>query len=60
MSRDDRDQRGGHRGGYFISNKHHAAFARYGRRAARARAKQALRQGREPEPTYPVEREYYD
>lgn len=60
MSRDYRDQRGGHRGGYYISNKRHSEFARQCRRSARAKARQALRHGREPEPTYPVEREYYD
>lgn len=60
MSRDYRDQRGGHRGGYYVSNKSHAEFARQCRRSARAKAKQALRRGHEPEPTYPVEREYYD
>lgn len=60
MSRDYRDQRGGHRGGYYVSNKGHSEFARQCRRSARAKAKQELRHGREPEPTYPVEREYYD
>lgn len=60
MSRDDRDQRGGHRGGYFISNKQHAKFTRQCRRSARAKAKRALRQGHEPAPRYAVERGYYD
>lgn len=60
MSRDYRDQRGGHRGGYYVSNKGHGEFARQCRRSARTKAKQALRHGHEPEPMYPVEREYYD
>lgn len=60
MSRDDRDQRGGHPSRYFITDKHHAKFAKHCRRSARARAKQALRNGIEPEPRYPIERVYYD
>ena len=60
MSRDHRDQRGGHPTRYYISDKGHSEFARQSRRSARAKAKQALRRGREPEPRYPVETEYYD
>lgn len=60
MSRDDRDQRGGHRSRYWTSDANHADFARATRKAGRAKAKQALRNGREPEPIYPVEREYFD
>ena len=60
MSRDYRDQRGGHPSAFYVSNKHHAEFARQSRRSARAKAKQALRKGQEPEPRYPVETEYYD
>ena len=60
MSRDYRDQRGGHRGKYFISDKNHSKFAKQCRRSARAKAEQALRNGIEPEPKYPVEKEYYD
>lgn len=60
MSRDYRDQRGGHRSAFYISNKHHAEFARQSRRSARAKAKLALRRGQEPEPRYPVETEYFD
>lgn len=60
MSRDFRDQRGGHRGGYYISNKNHAEFTRQCRKSARAKAKQALRKGEEPQPRYAVETLYYD
>lgn len=60
MSRDYRDQRGGHPTKYYTSNKGHTEFARLCRRSARAKAKQALRNGHEPEPKYPVETEYYD
>lgn len=60
MSRDYRDQRGGHRSGYYVSDGHHAEFARQCRRSARAKAKQALRRGVEPEPIYPIERVWYD
>lgn len=60
MSRDYRDQRGGHPTKYFISDKNHAEFARQSRRAGRAKARQALRNGHEPAPKYPVETEYFD
>lgn len=60
MSRDYRDQRGGHSTKYFIADKNHAEFARHCRRSARAKARQALRNGHEPDPKYPVETEYYD
>ena len=60
MSRDYRDQRGGHPTKYYISDKGHTEFARNCRRSARAKAKQALRNGHEPAPKYPVETEYYD
>lgn len=63
MSRTDKDipfRLGGQRRRYWITGKHHALFTRQGRRAARARVKAALRRGREPEPRYPIEREYYD
>lgn len=43
-----------------ISDKGHTEFARHCRRSARAKAKQALRNGHEPAPKYPVETEYYD
>ena len=60
MSRDYRDQRGGHKRKFPRSVEGRAEFTRRTRRAGRTKAKQALRRGREPEPTYPVEREYYD
>lgn len=60
MSRDFRDQRGGHRGHWAINSKNHAEFARQCRRSARAKAKHALRKGEEPEPRYAVETLYYD
>lgn len=51
---------GGQRRKYYISEKHHAQFTRDCRRRARAQASQAIRTGKEPEPRYPVEKEYYD
>lgn len=60
MSRDYRDQRGGHPTKYYISDEGHTEFARHCRRSARAKAKQALRRGYDPEPKYPVETEYFD
>jgi hypothetical protein len=61
MSRDYRDQRGGHKNPHlFISNKRHGEFTRACRKSARAKAKNALRNGREPEPKYGVETEYFD
>ena len=38
MSRDYRDQRGGHPTKYYISDKGHTEFARHCRRSARAKA----------------------
>ena len=61
MSRTYRDAKGGHTSSkYYCSNENVAKFKRYCRRAARNKAKQALRQGREPEPRYPVEKLYWD
>lgn len=60
MSRDYRDQRGGHKSRYMITADNHAEFARFGRKSARLRARRALRDGDEPEPRYPQERLYYD
>jgi len=45
---------------YFISGKGHAEFTRWCRTQARRMAKRALKKGEEPQPHYPVEREYYD
>ena len=61
MSRTYRDAKGGHTSSkYFITHENVAKFKRYCRRAARNKAKQALRQGEEPQPRYPVEHEYWD
>lgn len=60
MSRDYRDQPGGHPSKFFISDKRHAKFARQCRRRGRFRAAQDLRAGREPLPVYPAEREWFD
>ena len=60
MSRDHRDQRGGHATKYWTSNNGVAEFKRQCRRAARYKAKQTLRHGIEPPPQYPIETEYWD
>lgn len=60
MSRDYRDQRGGHKRKFPRSEEGRAEFTRRTRRAGRTKAKQALRNGCEPDPMYAVEREYYD
>ena len=45
---------------YWISPKGHAAFTRDCRKAVRAAASQALREGREPEPKHPAQYRYFD
>lgn len=60
MSRDHRDQQGGHITKYWVSNANISDFKRQCRRSARYKAKQALRQGIEPSPQYPIETEYWD
>lgn len=60
MSRDYRDQRGGYQSKYWGPNSGIADFKRQCRRSARYKAKQALRQGHEPPPQYPIETEYWD
>ena len=60
MSKDYRDQRGGHRRKWAISADNYAEFRRINRKIARGKVKAALRKGEEPEPLYPVEREWYD
>ena len=61
MSRTYRDTKGGHTSSkYGITHEGVSEFKRYCRRTARKKAKQALRRGREPEPRYPVEYEYWD
>lgn len=60
MSRDYRDQRGGHKRKFPRSVEGRAEFTRRTRRAGRTKAKQALRNGCEPDPMYAVEREHYD
>ncbi len=61
MSRTYRDAKGGHTSSkYGITHEGVSRFKRNCRRAARYKAKQTLRQGREPEPRYPVEKLYWD
>lgn len=63
MSRTYKDMpwgQGGQRRKYWASEAGHAWFTRNCRRVARAKAKNDLRNGREPQPVYPVEREYFD
>ena len=63
MSRTHKDapyELGGHRHKYCTGVNYHAWFTRQCRRAARAKAKDDLRKGREPQPVYPVESGYYD
>ena len=61
MSRTCRDSKGGHTSSkYFITHEGVSEFKRYCRRASRNKAKQALRQGEEPQPRYPVEYGYWD
>lgn len=63
MSRTHKDlpwELGGDQHKYATSPTNHSWFTRMIRRRARALAKSALRTGREPEPKYPVEHEYYD
>ena len=61
MSGTYRDAKGGHTSSkYGITHEGVSKFKRYCRRTARNKAKQALRQGREPEPRYPVEKLYWD
>lgn len=45
---------------WWISTKGFSAFARQCRRSARAKARQDMRNGREPQPRYRDEREYWD
>jgi len=61
MSRTYRDAKGGHTSSkYGITHEGVSRFKRYCRRAARNKAKQALRRGEEPQSRYPVEYEYWD
>lgn len=63
MSRTYKDKpwtQGGQRHRYYTSESGHAWFTRMCRRSARAKANADLRQGKEPQPVYPVEREYFD
>lgn len=60
MSRDYRDQSGGHPNKFYINNRGHSSFAKQCSRRARRKATQDLQRGQEPQPTYPVEREYFD
>ena len=60
MSRSKKDKPGGHSNKYYISNKYIDRFKRNCRKAARAKAKNDLRNGREPAPIYPIEHEYFD
>jgi len=59
-SKDSNDGRENKRSQYWCSPKGHGAFTRWCRRVVRARAKQALRDGREPLPKDPKSREYFD
>ena len=59
MSRTDKD-RGWASKWYCGSPKAWAKFYRSCRRIARAKAKDDLRNGREPAPRYPVEYAYFD
>ena len=45
---------------YWCSCKGHSEFTKWCRRIVRAKAKQALREGREPLTKDPKSREYYD
>jgi hypothetical protein len=45
---------------YCTSPIGHAKFTRQIRKAVRNKAKTAIRSGREPEPKYPKQTEYYD
>lgn len=62
MSRDHRDQRGGHRTRWHWTAG--SAFVKYtkrrARKSARQQAKADLCRGNEPAPIYPIEREYID
>lgn len=61
MSRDYRDKPGGHDNKYCGGSGDWIKFAKqHSRRSARAKAKQALREGHEPEPIYPIELQYID
>lgn len=63
MSRDYRDKPGGHAPGkwYLANGSRWVRFMkRQCRRNARAKVKDALRHGMEPQPRYPVERVYLD
>ncbi|WCZ36045.1 hypothetical protein CHEID_02395 [Corynebacterium heidelbergense] len=60
MSRDYRDQRGGHRWIYPCKRKTATWFMRDCRRTGRRKAKQDLKHGREPQPIYPVERRWLE
>ena len=45
---------------YWITPRGHGAWKRSISRRARSKAANALRNGREPEPRYSIEREYFD
>lgn len=59
MSRDYRDKPGGHTNKTMVTSSP-TEFYKNCRRQARRQAKQALRQGIEPDPKYPIETEYWD
>lgn len=62
MSRDDRDQRGGHNrtSRFHVSEGGYSDFTRQGRKRVRAKAKRDLRRNGDPKPDYPVAHEYWD
>ena len=63
MSRTHKDKPwslGGKRTRYYISPKGHSAFKATIRRNVRAKERNAIARGAEPEPRYPVEKEYFD
>ena len=60
MSRSKPDQRGGHKTKYYIADNYINRFKRNCRKSARAKAKDDLRHGREPQPIYDVEKVYFD
>lgn len=64
MAHTDKDQpwrvTGVWRHRYWITSRGHAAWKRGLRRMARAKSTHDLRNNREPQPVYPIEREYWD
>jgi hypothetical protein len=57
-SRDGRDNKRNH--SYWVSCKNHSEFTKICRQTIRARAKQALREGKEPLHKDPIAYTYYD